>query len=152
MPKHIVWGQCLQRQSLVWHIIKQVINYTFEKHRTGNNSQNGLLVFHPWRHSSCDCMHGGNASSQKFPSTPSPDTPSGFFTPRHIPPLWYYCKFPWLAVVVFLFTRQISVTRLDLTCLSTNIYSLSIQFMVRRKVFGVLNVLSINHFIYIGAS
>ncbi len=34
------------------------------------------LLLHPWRHSNLDWTHNGSPSSQKFPSNPSPNTPS----------------------------------------------------------------------------
>ncbi len=46
----------------------------FEQPHTGTNCQRKLWTPHPWRHSSCDWIHGGSPSSLKSPYNPSLDT------------------------------------------------------------------------------
>ncbi len=68
--------------------------------RTGTNHQR-LWMLYTWRHSSCDWMHGGSPSSQKFPSNPSPDSPSRICSTLSYFTLILFFYHSWSLMIVF---------------------------------------------------
>ncbi len=53
------------------------------------------------RHSNFDWTHNGIPSSQKFPSNPSPNTPSHICSTLSYPTLCYWCNYSRSSIVVF---------------------------------------------------
>ncbi len=67
----------------------------------GTSCQRILWPLHTWRHSNFDWTHNGSPSSQKFPSNPSPNTPSHTCSTLSYPTLCHWCNYSWSSIVVF---------------------------------------------------
>ncbi len=77
------------------------MRWASEKTHSGTSCQRILWPQHPWRHSNFDWTHNGSPSSQRFPSNPSPNTPSHICSTLSYPTLCYWCNYYWSSIVVF---------------------------------------------------